>query len=91
MIKYLKKLFRSKKFRFFDKICLSVRGGGGGGGGGEGVQVLFLMEHMPKSTQRVGGCISLFSKSTHGNFLSQKIKLKEGYPKQYLKSTMVLF
>ena len=84
MIKYLKKLFRSKKFRFFDKICLSVRGG-------EGVQVLFLMEHMPKSTQRVGGCISLFSKSTHGNFLSQKIKLKEGYPKQYLKSTMVLF
>ena len=27
----------------------------GGGGGGAGT---FLMEHMPKSTQRVGGCIS---------------------------------
>ena len=29
-------------------------GGGGGGGGAD----TFLMEHMPKSTQRVGGCIS---------------------------------
>ena len=44
------------------------------GGGGPGT---FLMEHMPKSTQRVA------------TFLSQK--KKEGYPKQYLKSTMVLF
>ena len=36
------------------------------------------MEHMLKSTQSVGGCISLFSKSTHGTFFVTK--KKEGVP-----------
>ena len=36
------------------------------------------MDHMPKSTQRVGGCILSFSKSSHGTFCHKK--MKEGVP-----------
>ena len=54
-VNLLNKLEIKNELSYLKKIWCVTGGGGGGGGAGT-----FLMEHMPKSTQRVGGCISYF-------------------------------
>ena len=49
----------------------------------------FFVEHMPKSTQGVGGCLTQISKSTQGTFLTASRGV--GCQTQILKSTRVLF